>query len=123
MHQLDLIDADMCGNDMISPLKYISEHPQKKDYIKQVFLLTDGEDDRISICAMVQANRDNFRVFTIGIGSDADRNLIIDVARNGSGRYIFIDDEDENMNEKVIELLRLAISYAMMHVCLSLIHI
>ncbi|EAY13404.1 von Willebrand factor type A domain containing protein [Trichomonas vaginalis G3] len=119
MKQLNNIDAEMGGTDILSPLKYVMELTPKQGFIKQVFLLTDGQDSNTNeLCALAQENRTNNRIFSIGIGSGADKDLIINVSQKSGGNYVFVDDdESEKLNEKVIELLNSAISYALMHVC------
>ncbi len=60
---------------------------------KHLVLLTDGRDfhegDYPSLLAKMRAG--NVTLSTIGVGSDADRDLLIDLAKKGQGRYYFTE--------------------------------
>ncbi|EAX98262.1 von Willebrand factor type A domain containing protein [Trichomonas vaginalis G3] len=113
MKLLDTIKADMGGTDILSPLQHVSELKAKEGFVKQIFFLTDGEvHNPDMICATAQKNRSGNRIFSIGLGSGADPGLIKGMARKSGGNYSIIGDDD-NMNEKVIEMLSSAISPAL----------
>ena len=51
-------------------------------------------------------HRDTIRVFTFGLGSGCDRNLVTTVARAGRGTYTIVSDEGEDLNGQVIRALQ-----------------
>jgi Mg-chelatase subunit ChlD len=56
--------------------------------VKHIILLTDGEAPRGDYPGLAQQMRDaNITLSTIGIGSDADTNLLQELAQLGNGRY------------------------------------
>src|SRR4029078_7361803 len=56
--------------------------------VKHVILLTDGEAPRGDYPGLAQQMKDaNITMSTIGIGSDADTNLLQELAQLGNGRY------------------------------------
>ncbi|EAX94687.1 von Willebrand factor type A domain containing protein [Trichomonas vaginalis G3] len=119
MQLLYTINSDMGGTDIYSPLKYVSDIKPKKGFVKQIFLLTDGEvQDSDEICAMAYKNRSNNRIFSIGLGSGADPGLIKGIARKSGGNYTIIGDND-NLNQKVIEMLCSAISPALCNITIQ----
>jgi Mg-chelatase subunit ChlD len=56
--------------------------------VKHIILLTDGEAPRGDYPGLTQQMKDaNITLSTIGIGSDADTNLLQELAQLGNGRY------------------------------------
>lgn len=45
--------------------------------------------------ALVGRNTKFARVHTIGIGSGASQNLIVECAKKGKGQHVFIDDYED----------------------------
>ena len=71
------IDANLGGTEILSPLQHIFNQPLKAGLARQVFVLTDGQVSNSSACIdLVKRNSFNNRVFTLGIGSSADRHLV-----------------------------------------------
>ena len=65
-------------------------------------MITDGEVSNSSECInLVQRSARNNRVFTLGIGSSADRHLVKGMARAGLGTAVFTG-YNENIAGKVI---------------------
>lgn len=72
---------------------------QQPGRVRHAVLLTDGRsftDDRVAYQALVeQARSQNITLSAIAIGSDADTELLRDLARWGAGRYHFADRPDD----------------------------
>merc|ERR1712110_1397688 len=76
---------------------------------KQIFLLTDGDvSNSQSVIKLVKDNCRDARVFTLGLGSSASRNLVKGVARAGNGTSIFAS-LNEDLRPKVLTLLKNAL--------------
>lgn len=67
----------------------------KEAAIKHVLVLSDGLTDKADFRSLVQKMvRDGITVSTVSVGSDADIQLMADIARNGKGRgYVSIDPQ------------------------------
>ena len=100
------IDANLGGTEIYTPLNYIFKLPKIVGKPRQVFVITDGEVSNSMECVnLVSRNATNNRVFTLGIGSAADRHLIKGMARSGMGTYAFTD-YNENISGKVMKQLK-----------------
>ena len=80
---------------------------------KRVFLLTDGQiydkDSVIHIIEKACSKDDSTKVFSFGISSSCDQDLIKRSAAAGQGAESILMDEDLSLlREKVIESLRRA---------------
>ena len=103
------IDANLGGTEIYTPLDYIFKLPKIVGKPRQVFVITDGEVSNSMECVnLVSRNATNNRVFTLGIGSAADRHLVKGMARSGMGTYAFTD-YNENISGKVMKQLKDAI--------------
>lgn len=104
------IQADMGGTEILEPIRYVSNIKPKDGYVKQIFLLTDGEvHNTDQIVATAQENRSSNRIFSIGLGNGADPGLVKGMARKSGGNYVLIKDDD-NLTEKVISMLSSSIA-------------
>jgi Mg-chelatase subunit ChlD len=65
----------------------------KQAAIKHVIVLSDGLTDKADFNGLIQKmTRDNITVSTVSIGSDADVQLMADLAKSGKGRgYVALD--------------------------------
>ena len=83
---------------------------QEDQRLKQLFILTDGEVSNSRECIqLVGAERKKTRVFTLGIGSSADRHLVKGLARAGGGTSAFTS-EGEQLARKVVRQLSQALA-------------
>jgi hypothetical protein len=81
-----------------------------KGYPRHIFLLTDGEvSNTQNIINLVKENNKYSRVYGIGIGEGASKDLIKGCAENGRGRAVFLSDH-ENVAGKIVELLQSSLS-------------
>ena len=100
------ISANLGGTEIFSPLQYILEKPLLAGLVRQVFVLTDGQVSNSSACIdLVRKNSSTNRVFTLGIGSSADRHLVKGMARAGKGTAAFTT-QGEPITSKVIKQLK-----------------
>ena len=73
---------------------------------KRVFLLTDGDvSDRSQVIEQARQYNDKIRVFTFGLGSGCDKQLVQQTAEAGRGTYTIVADNDPNLNGLVIRAL------------------
>ncbi len=88
------MEADLGGTDILSPLAKIKAWPRDAINLKRrVFVLTDGQvrnNQEVIACASQDA--ENCRVFTFGLGSGCDRNLVEGVAKAGRGTCSIVQD-------------------------------
>merc|ERR1719410_130067 len=103
--------ADLGGTEILTPLKTILNQPcEGGQRLKQLFVLTDGEVSNSQECIrLVNTERKKTRVFTLGIGSSADRHLVKGLARAGGGTSAFTT-EGEQLARKVVGQLRQALA-------------
>ena len=58
---------------------------------KRIFLLTDGSvSSPQEVIAQATQHSDSARVFSFGLGSGCDRDLVINSARAGRGTYTIV---------------------------------
>jgi uncharacterized protein YegL len=87
--------------------KYDAESPTKDmTSAEKIFvLLTDGQVSNVdAITTLLQKYKNKCRVFAIGIGNDADRNLIENMATVTHGTFKMVIDET-NLTDTVIDML------------------
>jgi len=100
------ISANLGGTEILQPLQYIFQKPLLAGLARQVFVLTDGQVSNSSACIeLVRKNSSTNRVFTLGIGSGADRHLVKGMARAGMGTAAFTT-QGEPLTAKVINQLK-----------------
>ena len=98
------LEADLGGTEILSPLCVLLE--EKTKVPRRIFILTDGSVSNSFECIKVtRKNNKKNRVFTLGIGSGADRHLVKGLARSGLGTSVFTV-EGEIMAPKIIKQLK-----------------
>lgn len=66
---------------------------QSSAKIKHIILLTDGIAEQTGYDELLKnMNKDNITVSTVGVGDDADQNLLENIAKTAGGRYYFTND-------------------------------
>jgi hypothetical protein len=101
------IQADMGGTELLAPVTTILTKPMIPDYLRQVFVLTDGEvTNQPEVISSVSKNLDKNtqRVFTLGIGTNVSRALVNGMAKAGRGTSRFAIS-NEKMTNAVMSLL------------------
>ena len=106
---IDRINTDLGGTEIYSALEHIFKLPMIVGKPRQVFILTDGEVGNTTECIkLTDQYAANNRVFTLGIGSSADRHLVKGIARVSGGTYSFADDK-EDVTGKMVKQLKNAL--------------
>lgn len=105
LEQIRNMDHDMGGTNILTPLEVCQKYgwpprvkgERQKPYVgppKRIFILTDGIDyssDRIIRQAREHVKED-FRVFTFGLGSECDKYMITWAAKEGRGYSTIVHD-------------------------------
>lgn len=110
--EVEMMTANMCGTEILSPLVYCFNKPKIKNYQRNIFLLTDGAvSNTMDVLGLIRkkCRYKKARVFSIGIGNGCSSLLIRKSAELGKGKFAFISGE-ENMEAKVVSLLEDSIS-------------
>jgi hypothetical protein len=103
------LNADLGGTEIYAPLEAIVKGAAIADSPRQIFVLTDGQVSNTAACIqLVNRHQDKNRVFTLGIGSAADRHLVKGMARAGLGTAVFTT-EGESLAPKVLKQLKNAV--------------
>lgn len=99
----------MGGTEIMQPLQKVYESEKITGYLRQVFVLTDGEvSNTEEVIGLTKAHAHETRVFTLGIGNSASHHLVEGVATAGGGTSTFATD-NEPIDRKVLEQLKDAI--------------
>lgn len=100
------IDADLGGTEILRPLEIIFKKPLIEGYLRQVFVLTDGEvSNADEVLSLVRRHNGQARVFALGLGSSASHHLVEGMARAGNGTALFASLE-ERLEKKVMQQLQ-----------------
>ena len=71
------LDANLGGTEIYSPLQDILMQPLVGGKPRQVFIITDGQvSNTMEVIKLVRRHATTHRVFSLGIGSSADRHLV-----------------------------------------------
>jgi hypothetical protein len=108
---IDSLKAELGGTDLSEPLNYIlnkSYSDYKNIHLsKQIIVLTDGDINvGDNIIELIKLHNNEFRIHTIGIGNDINKELIIKTSIAGNGTYHFISNSLNELDEKVFEILK-----------------
>ena len=105
---IESLKADKGGTDIYSPLKdiYASKDYDNIKLPKNIFLLTDGAvKDKENTLKIIEENSNVFRIYSIGIGSDFDDDLIKNAGVLGKGNYNFCDDI-KDLNKVIVNEIK-----------------
>eukprot|EP01097_Dermamoeba_algensis_P007917 TRINITY_DN5109_c0_g1_i1.p1 TRINITY_DN5109_c0_g1~~TRINITY_DN5109_c0_g1_i1.p1 ORF type:complete len:870 (-),score=194.51 TRINITY_DN5109_c0_g1_i1:348-2957(-) len=98
------MQPDLGGSEIYRPLTSILSSSYNSQYPRHIFILTDGQVyDRDKVIELVKSATDYTRVFSIGVGDDADVSLIKALAEAGNGECEFISKSDSV--DKSLQLL------------------
>lgn len=85
----------------------------RSEYTNRVLFLTDGVGESVGILDMAETYREmGVNVSTIGVGTDFDLDLMVDLARRGGGSSRFISDREEMEKTFGSELDRMVVPVA-----------
>jgi hypothetical protein len=94
----------MGGTEIYNPLEIILNQPKIPNYDKVIFLVTDGQVYNEDAVVKLIRSKPNVRIQAIGIGNGVSKNLIIEAALEGKGKYEFVSTRD-SLRLKMIYLL------------------
>ncbi|WP_135820078.1 vWA domain-containing protein [Halostella litorea] len=87
------------GAGLYGALDEFDDSPRPADAERVVVLLTDGKNDgatdQKTYDAAEDAAANNVTVYTIGLGDEADEELLQDVANTTGGQYFYVEDADD----------------------------
>jgi uncharacterized protein YegL len=96
------------GTELYEPLSTVYRTKPRAGYVRQIFILTDGQVDReADILALVAQNRGSQRIFSLGIGESVARAFIEELATRSTGHAVFV--RAQNVKEAAIEQLKSAL--------------
>jgi len=85
----------------------------RSEYTNRVLFLTDGVGESVGILDMAETYREmGINVSTIGVGTDFDLELMVELARRGGGSSRFISDREEMEKTFGSELDRMVVPVA-----------
>ena len=105
---IESLKADKGCTDIYSPLKdiYASKDYDDIKLPKNIFLLTDGAVyDKEQTLKIIEENSNVFRIYSIGIGSDFDDDLIKNAGALGKGNYNFCNDI-KDLNKVIVNEIK-----------------
>lgn len=107
---VNTFDASYGGTELLEPIRQTFER-QLKDLSLEIMLLTDGQiRDEAEVFDFINGQIRNkgvdARVFALGIGEQVSHTLIEGVARAGNGFAQFTQTESEEIDQKVIRMLK-----------------
>ncbi|XP_061072865.1 von Willebrand factor A domain-containing protein 5A-like isoform X2 [Conger conger] len=112
LEKVGVMQADLGGTEILSPLKHIYSQPCLPGHPRQLFIFTDGEVwNTKEVLDLVKRNTLSHRCFSFGIGEGASTALIKGMAKEGSGHAQFITGTDR-LQPKVMQSLRFALQPA-----------
>ncbi|ODM88037.1 von Willebrand factor A domain-containing protein 5A [Orchesella cincta] len=95
--------------ELYKPLSHVYSQPRISGYLTQIFTITDGRvDDRDTVLELVKANVQHSRSFSLGIGDEVDRELVIGIAENAGGTYEFVT-YGEKIESKILNQLKVSL--------------
>ncbi len=84
--------ANMGGTEIYPCLEYALTDTVDNPYEKIFVFLTDGQVSNVQAISKLIKSHSNVRIFSVGIGHDADRNLVKQMAEQSAGDYKFVVD-------------------------------
>ena len=100
------LKADLGRTQILNALQLAFANPIQSGRILQLFLLTDGEvDDRDKTLAYMSNKRNISRIFSLGIGEDADISFLKKMSKETNGECDYIIGPLDT-SKKVIRLLK-----------------
>jgi len=102
------ISANLGGTELFSPVKDILQQEYDQEYPRQLFILTDGQvSRRDELIKFVGQESNSTRIFTLGIGSGVDQELVIGLSNACKGFYELINDNND-MQNRVMKLVNIS---------------
>ena len=107
INAIEKFTADFGGTKILEPLQAAqTSAAYDSGKKKRIFCLTDGQVSNSSqVIQAAREHRDQTRVYTFGLGSGCDKNLVTQVATAGRGSHTLVDDRAADLNAQVIRAL------------------
>ena len=107
---INSLGADLGGTNLSGPLNYIFNEGytnyKEINLSKQIIILTDGDINvGLDIIKLIKLHNNEFRIHTIGIGNEINKELIKNTSLAGNGSYYFISNSLKKLDDKVFEIL------------------
>ncbi|XP_056139197.1 von Willebrand factor A domain-containing protein 5A-like isoform X2 [Lampris incognitus] len=119
LKEVEKMDADMGGTEILQPLKHIFSQPGLPSQPRQLFIFTDGEvQNTKNVLDLVKRNSGSHRCFSFGIGEGASSALITGMAKEGGGHSQFITGTDR-MQPKVMQSLGFSLQPAVVDISVT----
>ncbi|XP_077367956.1 von Willebrand factor A domain-containing protein 5B1 isoform X2 [Festucalex cinctus] len=100
------IRADMGATNILAPLKWILRQPMFPGHPRLLFLLTDGAVSNTGkVIELVRSHARDIRCFTFGIGQNACRRMVHELAAVSRGTAEFLT-EGERLQPRMIKSLK-----------------
>eukprot|EP01102_Stenamoeba_stenopodia_P016365 TRINITY_DN5718_c0_g4_i1.p1 TRINITY_DN5718_c0_g4~~TRINITY_DN5718_c0_g4_i1.p1 ORF type:complete len:736 (+),score=184.91 TRINITY_DN5718_c0_g4_i1:1050-3257(+) len=117
------LKADKGGTEIFTPLSHIFN--SQTSMSRQIFVLTDGQVNNTDAVVQLvsqahQGQRNNSRLFSIGVGPSASRALVNGIARAGRGLSEFVQD-NERLERKITALLKASLQPALTNATVELL--
>jgi hypothetical protein len=113
------MQANLGGTSLLKPLTAIFTAAPAGAGQRQVFILTEGKvGNAPDILAAAHTHARENRIFTLGIGADADAGIVEGLARETGGRSEFVGGSD-NIADRLIPQLECALEAALANVAVE----
>eukprot|EP01102_Stenamoeba_stenopodia_P005495 TRINITY_DN1620_c0_g2_i1.p1 TRINITY_DN1620_c0_g2~~TRINITY_DN1620_c0_g2_i1.p1 ORF type:complete len:1025 (-),score=271.61 TRINITY_DN1620_c0_g2_i1:66-3068(-) len=113
------MSANLGGTELMGPLREVYSQRSIQGYSRQIFVLTDGEvsntEEVVRLVVENHKRNNDWRLFTIGVGSSVSHALVEGMARGGRGTVQIIGD-GERLEPKVMAQLKQALQPALTNV-------
>jgi hypothetical protein len=105
LNKLKIFDANMGGTELHKVIHKLLT--QKSANRRCYFLLTDGQvyNGNLITDDINKLKKQGDRFFTLGVGKDADRNLIEEIAIAGHGNFHMVVDTNNSLSDVIVQLL------------------
>lgn len=105
------MEADLGGTEILGAIQDLVRREVIPGYPRQLFFLTDGAVGNVNeVLRFISKHTQYTRINSIGIGNGCSEQLIRGCAERGKGYSIFIEDEEQKPEQKIISLLENTLS-------------
>ena len=107
IEEVEQFKADLGGTEIYDPLNSIfSSVDTNSELDKHVYLLTDDQvHNTENVIKLKKQHNKNYILHWVGIGNDVSTALVVGSAKAGKGKYYFVNNKAEGLEEIIIEAL------------------